>query len=231
MSKFFSYFPIVSYDIQGKTLSNYQNITDILFRLRVVRNVLSNVSAYYEHLIREQDTPEILAEKVYGNSEAHWIILMANDIVDPQYDWPLNYDQFNKYIIKKYGSIENAQTTYHHYEKVVKREEARSGVVSEFRYVINFSNVASQMADSTIPYDYYTELPFEQDVVPTNISVGTGTVVEIIYKDSITNYEYEFEKNEKKRAIKIIKPEYYGQIMNEFMQLTKYSPNYIRRFT
>lgn len=232
MGKFFDTFPRIAYDIQGKRLTNYQSTTNILFRLRIIRSVLSNLSAYYEHLVADGDTPEILAEKVYSDPEAHWIIMMANDIVDAQYDWPLNYDQFNKYIISKYGSIENAQTTYHHYEKVVRREESRSGTVSEFRYIVNASNVASQMADTTIPYDHYGNLANEQDVSATSVSIGTGTVIEIIYRDRITNYDYEQQQNEKKRSIKIIKPEYYNQIKKELDDQTQFSKNisFIRGF-
>ena len=228
MSKFFTFFPKISYDIQGKRFSNYQLTTNIFFRLRVIREVLGNITTYYEHLIQDSDTPEILAEKVYGDSEAHWIILMANDIYDPQYDWPLNYDAFNKYIIKKYGSIETAKTTYHHYEKVIRREESDSGIISEFRYVINSANVANMSIhlSQTIPYDSYENL-IEQDVKTLNQS-GI-TIVEITSKDRISNYDYENSANEAKRNIKIIKPEYYRQIMNEFMNLTKFEPNYIRR--
>lgn len=88
MSKYFSLFPKIQYDIAGNKYSNFQNITNIFFRVRIIKDVLSNLSAYYYHIIRDGDTPEILAEKVYGDAEAHWIILLSNDIVDPQYDWP-----------------------------------------------------------------------------------------------------------------------------------------------
>ena len=135
MAKYFTFFPSIAYDIAGKRRSNYQTVTNIFFRLRIIRSVLSNFSSYYEYLISDSDTPEILADKVYGDSEAHWIILLANDMVDPQYDWPLNTRDFTNYIIKKYGSIENAQTTYHHYEKVIRREEQLSGIIVEERYV------------------------------------------------------------------------------------------------
>ena len=90
MAQFFDKFPRISYDIEGKRLTTYQSVTNIFFRVRVIREILGNISAYYEYLIKDDDTPEILADKVYNNPEAHWIIIMANNIVDPQYDWPLN---------------------------------------------------------------------------------------------------------------------------------------------
>ena len=99
---FFDKFPVLAYDIAGKRLSNYQISTNIFFRIRILREILGNISAYYEYLVSDSDTPEILADKVYGNTEAHWLILMANNIIDAQYDWPLNTKNFNDYIIKKY---------------------------------------------------------------------------------------------------------------------------------
>ena len=51
------------------------------------------------------------------------------------------------------------------------------------------------------------------------------TVTEIIKRDSISNYDYELQQNENKRTIKIIKAEYYGQIMDEFNNITNYRKN------
>jgi len=222
MSKFFSKFPKLAYDIEGKQKTTYQFTTDIFFRLGVVQDVLSNISAYYEYVIRETDTPEILASKVYNDPEAHWIILLANKIVDPQYDWPLNGTQFRNYIIGKYGSLANAQTTIHHYEKVISREETLSGIITETRFNINYANLTSSMATTTqkLPYDYYTGLAATQAVNTFNVGDGR-TVVQIVHRDAISCYDYEDALNESRRNIKIIKPEYYPSIIAEFTSLTK----------
>jgi hypothetical protein len=233
MSRYFSLFPIIPYDIAGKRLTSYQNTTNIFFRLRIIRDVLTNFTSYYEYIISESDTPEILADKVYGDPEAHWVILLANNILDPQYDWPLNSRDFKNYIIKKYGSIENAQTTYHHYEKVVRREEPRSGNIVEDHYVINQANLTSNLSSTfaDVPYDTYTSLADEQDVSTINYGFNNGkTVFEIIYRNRVTNYDYELQLNEDKRTIKIIKPEYYNQIIREFDDMTgKSRVPYLRR--
>lgn len=226
MAKYFDKFPVITYDIAGKNLTNYQAITNILFRVRIIREALTNVSSYYEYLIKDDDTPEILAEKVYGNPEAHWIILMANDIVDAQYDWPLGYDDFNNYIVGKYGSIENAQTAYHHYEKVVIREEQLSGTITEDVFLINEDQLT--VNNMSVPFDTYDSLPKDQEFTAINMQNGK-TVNETIFTRRVTNYDYEMDLNERKRAIKIIKPEYYGQIIREFDNLTASKPAYIRR--
>lgn len=226
MAQFFDKFPVLAYDIAGKKLSNYQISTNIFFRIRILREILGNISAYYEYLVSDSDTPEILADKIYGNTEAHWIILMANDIIDPQYDWPLNYKNFNNYIINKYGSIANAKTQIHHYEKVITREEQLTGIVTESRFTVNFD----KLTDNTpsVPYDYYENLPETQEVNTYNLENGR-TVTEIIRREAINCYDYESQLNDNKRSIKIIKPEYYGQILKEFEDLTNTKPSYIRK--
>jgi hypothetical protein len=227
MSKFFDKFPKILYDIDGKRQTRYTAVTNIFFRIKIIREVLTNFTVYYEHLIADGDTPEILAEKIYKDPEAHWIILLANDIVDPHYDWPLNANQFDKYIIKKYGSLQNAKTNYHHFEKVITREDSFTGETYSTRFVIDEAKLNE--VDLTVPYDTYYTLPADQEV--NTINMGDGkTIIEIIKRNRVTFYDYEDELNESKRAIKIIKPEYYPQIINEFENLLKTtSPSYIRR--
>jgi Base plate wedge protein 53 len=231
MPAFFEKFPRTTYDINGKQRTNFEVVPNLFFRLRVVREVLENFTSYYEHIVSDDQTPEILAEMVYRDPTAHWIILLANNIRDAQYDWPLNSNDFQRYIIEKYGSVEIAQTTYHHYEKVVVREEAATGTVVEFRYVINQANLASNLSStlSTVPYDHYGNLAEDQEVSTYNMQDG-GTVVETISRDAITNYDYEVAQNEKKRTIKIIRPEFYAQIIREFDNLAQFEPVYIRKF-
>lgn len=153
MARFFGSFPKIAYDLTGKQLKTFNKVTDIFFRLRIIREILANISAYYEYIIREGDTPEILAEKIYGEAEAHWVILMANDIIDAQYDWPLNNRDFKKFLLAKYGSIEKAKTTIHHYEKVVTRTEEFSGIQTELRYQIDYEPKTNYELRTTLLMD------------------------------------------------------------------------------
>lgn len=229
MPQFFDKFPVIQYDISGKQLSSFTDVTNVFFRIQVIRSVLANINAYYVYDVEDDQTPEILADKVYDNPEAHWIILLANDIVDPQYDWPLSYNEFNKYIIGKYGSVENAQTTYHHYEKVIVREDTKSGIITEDVFWVNEEG----LTDNEISYYNemsYEDLPEDGEFVTHNMQNGK-TVLEKTFRRRITNYDYELDLNEKKRSIKIIKPEYYNQIIREFDNLTRIELRtpYIRR--
>lgn len=219
MTSFLDAFPRISYNISGERYADIQNVTNIFFRIGIIRNIISNVGAYEYYTIRDSDTPEILAEKVYGDPNVYWIITYANDIYDAQFDWPLNYDAFGKYIENKYGSVASAQTTPHHYEKVVQRIENTTGIVSEIRTVVDKAKLTDN--DMDVPYDYYDHLPEDQEIETFNLN--GKTVTQITSREVIYCYDYEDKLNEAKREIKIIKPMYYGQIMREFNNLTKYS--------
>lgn len=138
MSNFFDKFPLVRFTVDRKLLSERDTVRNILFRVGIIKEVMEqNVDAYYYYDVRDSDRPETLAERIYGDPEAHWIILYANNIYDPYYDWPMDDRTFQKYIIKKYGSIEWAKTNYHHYEKVITRENPSAQVITTTRFEVN----------------------------------------------------------------------------------------------
>lgn len=138
MSKFFDKFPLVRYTVDKKLLNEYDTVRNLLFRIGIIKEVMdTNIDSYYFYTIKDSDRPETLADRIYGDSEAHWIILYANNIYDPYYDWPMDARTFEKFIIKKYGSLEFAKTNYHHYEKVITRENPSAQVVSTTRFEVN----------------------------------------------------------------------------------------------
>lgn len=248
MGKFFDKFPKISYNMSGNKYPEYQIITNILFRTAFVRDVLTNSSSYIRYIVRDGDTPEIIATKVYGDPEAHWLILYANEMIDAQYDWPMTDVVFSKYMADKYrsmaeddlgGPLDDYQViswtqdrtnnaSVHHYEKVVKNVNLAARTTNEERYIINKSKLTDNELD--VPFDYYDDLAEEQDVTPINLSIQGQTVIQTVYRNFVTYYDYELELNESRRNIRIIKKEYYSQILSEFSALTGTPlPSFIRR--
>lgn len=238
MSRFFDKFPTITYNMSGKKYPDYVTVTNILFRTAFVREALAKKTAYVEYIITEGDTPEILANKVYGDPEAHWVILYANEILDAQFDWPMVDGVFNKYIADKYRSMAEAdlgnpledyeviawtqdrtnEASVHHYEKVVKNQNTSTLETNETRFIINKSKLTDN--ELNVPFDYYDDLPEEQGVTPIDLSIDGQTIIQTIYRDFVTYYEYESELNEQKRTIRILKREYFDQIQKEFNNLT-----------
>lgn len=224
MSQFFNLFPRIEYDVNNSQYSTYDAITNITFRVRFVRDLLNNIYSYTPYTIREGDTPEILADKVYGNPEAHWMILYANDMLDPQYDWPLDTRSFNNYIKKKYGSLETAQTTIHHYEKIITYHNSQTNSSTVNRYVIDEEQLTDNSPGSQ--YITYDNMAGYEEII---YNLDGATIREVRTKEAISVFDWELQKNEAKREIKIIKKDYYNQIMSELRALTKIDMNAYRR--
>ena len=235
-TSYFDKLPKIKYDINRSLVNpKYESVTNIFFRIRYIKDVINNTSSYYTLEVTDGDTIEILAEKIYGDAGAGWMIILANQIIDPQWDWPLNYDEFNKFIIGKYGSIENAQITNHHYEMVVEKTVQPDNITTVKRYTVGGNKLTDNNLD--VPHNYYFpyqpnptdpgSLAFTQSV--NTYEVAGKTVTEVIKGEAITNYQYEEALNDQRRLIKVVKKEYYARILNEFDNLTDYTEPYRRR--
>ena len=108
MASYFNYFPTTFYTSGANNATALDIVTNITSRFGFEQSLKENSAAFYPYLVKDDETPETIAYKMYGNAERHWIVLMFNDIVDPQYDWPLGYDNLIQYIDKKYQGAEYA---------------------------------------------------------------------------------------------------------------------------
>lgn len=203
MAKYFENFPLTLYDQSGNKPERPIVVTNIIARSHLLSDL--NSAVYYSYQVQEGETPEIIADKYYGASGRHWIILYANNIVDPQYDWPLGYDAFNKYIEAKYGSDTIAKTQIHHYEKTIVKTDSFTGKITTETYEI----------DATA----YAALP---DTSTQNINLTDGSTVNIVTTRAVVYaYDYEEFENDKKRNIKIIDKTYVGQLESELSNIFK----------
>lgn len=113
---YFKQFEKIFYDIQDKSNdSTLRILTDITTNVRVRKEVLQNITLFDEYDIKEGETPEIIAEKYYGNPELHWVIMLVNEKYDYLNDFPLTTQELYEFTIEKYG-LENINQI-HHYEK------------------------------------------------------------------------------------------------------------------
>lgn len=195
MSRYFNEFPKLIY-----TRDSVTNLaTNLLTRIATVKGEIDTSSLYYEYNIKDGDTPEIIASKYYGDPELHWVVLIFNDIIDPFYDWPMEYRQFIKFLTNKYGSPATSQTTVHHYEKIIETTDHQSGETTTKIYTIDLES-----------YDLLPDEPTE---------VINAMVTEITSRNIVYCYDYENNLNESKRKINLVRKELVGTIKNQFKQL------------
>jgi hypothetical protein len=217
MSRFFNYFPKTLYTSNNLT-AGVDTVTNIIARFGFESTLKNNSAAFYKYNIQESDTPEIIASKYYDNPERHWIVLLFNDIMDPQFDWPLQYQPFIDYVNTKYSANNYADT-------------ANTGVTG-LAWSMNVNNVQAY-------YKIVTRTNFDDISIVEKLEVDANTYANVgastttytlqdgltitqkVTKETKTYYDYEQELNEEKREIKLIKPEFVPQIEKEFKKVIK----------
>lgn len=100
---YFKEFPKLIYST-SLGIKNFKTVTNIFANIRFIKEALSNSDMYYFYDVKDGEKPEDIAAKMYNDVEKHWIILLANGVVDPQYDWIMGQNAFENYINKKYSS-------------------------------------------------------------------------------------------------------------------------------
>ncbi len=107
---YFENFPLIPYDSVGD--GQFKVVTNLLKRVAVRSKVKTNVMMFDTYDVKEGETPEMIADILYDDSELHWVILLFNDITDRYHQWPMNNNQFLSYMDDKYTN----QNAVHHYE-------------------------------------------------------------------------------------------------------------------
>jgi hypothetical protein len=109
---YFKEFPKFLYDFKYGNTTKTTVVTDITRNVRFRKEVLENVTLFDEYDIVDGETPEIVAEKIYGDPEYHWIIMLANQKHDYISDFPLSEQALVKHIIATYGAQRYATRHY-----------------------------------------------------------------------------------------------------------------------
>jgi hypothetical protein len=209
MAKYFNYFPKTVYTLNSLDVETVTNITS---RFGFEQSFKDNSAVYYEYDIQDGDTPEIIATKFYDSPERHWAVLMINNIVDPQFDWPLDQRTIISYINGKYSAnasvgqsgVNWAQANIQSYYKVETRTSNSTGSELQSKLQIDASTYASVA------------------VTTTNLTLEDGNLITIkISKETKSYYDYEIEENEAKRTIKLLKPEFVSSIEEELRNVFK----------
>ena len=170
---YFTNFPFIVYDSVGD--GNFKIVTNLLKRVALRTKVRTNTLLYDTYDVKEGETPEMIADKLYDDPELHWVVLFVNNITDRYHQWPMNFGQFNTFIADKYSNID----AVHHYE------------------------VSQTSGDTSIKIDIGTDT--------TGYSEADLTTV--------TNREFEEERQDKLRQIRLLDRAYIEQFVEEFETL------------
>ena len=185
MSEFFQHYPQISYDISGTKPAKVKTVINLMEKAKLKGLVADDIVAYFPYSIMEGERPDHVSKKVYGNVKYTWLIFLINDITDPIYDWPLGTREFGAYVKNKYGSLASAKNSIHQYEQILRTRVEATGTTEA-------------IPEARIIIDETTYDTLDTDV--RNIKYC---------------YDWEVDRNEAKRDIKLISRNFVADILTE----------------
>jgi hypothetical protein len=217
MAKFFNYFPKTFYT-SNNTSSGIDTVTNIIARFGFEKKLKENSSAFYKYTIKDSDTPEIIAAKFYDHVERHWIVLLFNDIIDPQYDWPLDSRTLIQYVNTKYSANQYADTANTSVTGISWAQNT-SHVKSYFKNITRTSSDGTDIVEKiTVDANTYANIAATSTSYTLN---NSSSITETISKTTQTYYDYEVELNESKREIRLLKSDFVPEVEKEFKRVIK----------
>ena len=203
-------------------------IVKYLFRRTKIFDFLKgNVSLLDKFTIGDGDRPDTVAEQMYGDSTLDYIIVLVAGITNIIDEWPLQDYQVYDFALQKYGSEEKMNEIKYYETLEIIDDQGRQivppnlivdadfkvdGTVNKFpsstRYTLKALTGNRQLDDK----DEFT-------VLTDNIA------------RAITNLEYEYTLNEKKREINVLSPGYVQLFINDLRDIVSYdkSSSYISK--
>lgn len=222
-----------------------------IFRTIAIDNASYSTDLFFEGFVKDGIRPDQLAFDLYGRADYDWVILLTNKIKNFYNDWPLDQNSFETFIARKYSNpagihhyetieIKNSlgevvqpsgiEVYYNPQESTEFTLQLRDGTfINPPLSVTNNSNVTDEVSST---------LKLRNQNFTLNIS--PGPVYNFSYVDSyspevykilsanqaltsVSNYDYEWKLNEKKRVLQLLKPAYVLQFIKLFKAEVKYS--------
>ena len=174
---------------------DYIKIKNLFIRGKL-RDDLQNVFTVFDkYVILEDERPDQIADKLYGDPSLDWVIRVTANIISYQNDLPLSAQELYNYCVEKYGVDRMLDVRY--YETTAVKDQNGKEVLP-----------AGLVVDQsfTIP---------NPDLPQLTINPVTA----------ITNFDYETERNDEKKTIYVLKPSYLGQFLDDMRDIATYGFN------
>jgi hypothetical protein len=200
MSNYFRRVPDFDYVNRNKDsqrISDYQTVKNLFKRGKIREDIFNNLQFFEKYKIIGDDRPDNVARKVYDDETLDWVVLLSNNILNIQTEWPLTQDSFENYLFEKYGSFQNINATKH-YETVEVKNSNGIVIIPE-----------GLIVDSDFSTSYF-DGGLERKVTVSNIT------------REVTNYQYEQKLEDDKRNIFLLKPRYLTVVFRDLESIFKY---------
>ena len=199
MSNYFRKVPDFEYvsRLPDAKISDYITVKNLFKKNEIRPDIFNDATVFTEYQIKGDDRPDNVAFEVYKDSTLDWVVLLSNNIINIQTEWPLLQNDLDRFLLDKYGTYEILNAVHHYETKEIKDS---AGVVM----VPQGLHVAS---DYSITYWDDTQ---------------RGYVAQTDVPEPVTNYEYEMDIENRKRNIRLLKMNYMTIVREDMESLMKY---------
>jgi len=190
-------FDYVSRLPDSKYISDYVQTKNLFRRVKMSEEIFADLTFFKKIIVRDGERPDVIAYRAYGNANLDWLVMLSNNIINYETEWPMDSVSFNNYLLNKYGSYQ-AMYDVHHYETV----EVKDG-----------NGFLIMQKGLIVPKDFsftYTDSSTGEEVIASNFAI------------SVSNQQYETKIEEKKQQIFLLKPKYIKLIEEEIDELMPY---------
>ena len=199
MSSYFSEVPNFEYvsRLPDSKISDYITVKNFFKRGFLREDIFQNLTFFTKYQIQGNDRPDNVAFQVYNDSTLDWLVLISNNIVNIQNEWPISNIDFDELMLEKYGSYDTLFNGIHHYETIEVKDARDVKIVN-------------------------AGLKVETDYSVTFFDERAGGMRTVSPTIPVTNYQYEQKVNEDKRNIYILKPRYLQIVRDDLEDLMTY---------
>ena len=211
MSNYFSQVPEFDYvsRLPGANIGDYIRVKNLFKKGKIREDIFQNLSFFEKYKIIGNDRPDNVAFEIYGDSKLDWVVLLSNNILNIQTEWPLPQTDFDRFLLDKYDDYDTLYNGIHHYEtEEVKNSQGVTIVPAGLEVP---EKIKDETTNQLVPYfvSYY-DFFIEQQITTGNIATP------------VTNYEYEEKIEDNKRNIYLLKSTYLGIVLNDMSEIMEY---------
>ena len=190
---YFDLYPDVelpSFSDKRRSSFDFIKIKNLFKRGKIRDDIYGAVTAFSKYTVLDGERPDTVARKLYDDEQLDWVVLISNNIINVQDEWPMGQYEFERYLDNKYSKEQLSEI--HHYE------------TKEIRYGDKLLLQAGLTVDPDFTFKYSTPDGFNQSVNSV---------------ESISYLKYEIDKNDAKRTINVLRKKYIGTIINDMRDI------------
>ena len=218
---YFSRFPLMAYRIkEGDPL---KLMPQIIKRVKLRQNIKNGLLIFDKYNVKEGENPEDIATKLYGDPTLDYVVILVSGITNITHEWPMQDYQVYDFALSKYGS-EVEMNANHHFETFEIRDNNNRLILPPELIVDADFKIDGSRTKYNTEYTLISQAGNNKLDDKDEYTVATDNIAR-----AVTNLEYEYTENEKRREIDVLNPAYLQLFINDFRDVIKYdkSSNYI----